>query len=276
MFNTLDGFINLAEARSATVSSHHESSISINRVGDSLEKYIKDGFSNILNKDLDDNKKNEIYNEIFSYTGSQNNPPDLMIRHGDAIEIKKHKTYQRHVQLNSSPPRQILSSTDPMINQEAKNCEEWDQKDVVYCLGWVVDESIRKLWFVYGDCFLASSDGYKKVTNEIKKVLENADYPMAKTKELGRINNYDPLGYSSLRIRGMWAIKHPRYMFEKYTNVNSDGIYFVARKEKYKKFDSKTLQRLKQVDNIKSQDFEIEDPDKPERTIECKILKYEV
>lgn len=41
-------------------------------------------------------------------------------------------------------------------------------------------------------------------------------------------------------------------------------------------FDSKTLQRLKQVDNIKSQDFEIEDPDKPERTIECKILKYEV
>jgi hypothetical protein len=49
-----------------------------------------------------------------------------------------------------------------------------------------------------------------------------------------------------------------------------------VRKEKYNEFDSKTLQRLERLDNIKSQDFETQDPDKPERTIECKILKYEV
>jgi hypothetical protein len=163
-----------------------------------------------------------------------------------------------------------------MINQEAKNCEEWNQKDVVYCLGSVVNDSIRKLWFVYGDCFVASANVYKKVVNDIKKVLENGNYQMADTKELGRINNYDPLGHSSLRIRGMWSIKHPRYMFEQYTNLNSDGIYFIVRKEKYNEFDSKTLQRLERLDNIKSQDFETQDPDKPERTIECKILKYEV
>ena len=95
MFNTLDGYIRLVKTNIVQVNTHEESSIRINRVGDSLERYVKDGFSNILDKDLDDNKRQESYNEIFSYTGTQNQPPDLMIKAGDAIEVKNTLPFRR-------------------------------------------------------------------------------------------------------------------------------------------------------------------------------------
>ena len=33
------------------------------------------------------------------------------------------------------------------------------------------------------------------------------------TDELGRINKVDPLGITSLRVRGMWQIKNPSKVF---------------------------------------------------------------
>ena len=277
MFTTLDGFINLISSYSEKLDLHQESLIKINREGDSLEKYIKDGFCNILNKQLDKKTSIEVYDKVFSWTGAQNHPPDLMIRGGDAIEVKKSSAVASpSFQLNSSPPRQKMSSEDPMINERIKNCENWKEKDVVYCLGSVTNQIINNIWFVYGDCFVASQDTYKSIKNDIKEYLKNMDYEMAETKELGGIKNYDPLGYSSLRIRGMWSTKHPGRIFEKFTNKKNKGLYFVARKEKFKTFSSKTINKLEQIDKIKSLDFDIEDPDNPKKLIECKILKYEL
>ena len=59
-----------------------------NAVGNALEAYIKDLFADTLLCD-DEYSKLHAYNEVFSYTGNQNNPPDIILRNGDAIEVKK-------------------------------------------------------------------------------------------------------------------------------------------------------------------------------------------
>ena len=59
-------------------------------MGDALEYYIKDLFCNSLHEN-DIEKKNIIYEENFSYFGNQNNPPDFIVKDGDAIEVKKLK-----------------------------------------------------------------------------------------------------------------------------------------------------------------------------------------
>ena len=64
-------------------------SSSINRassMGEGLEFYVKDSFCNTFNIS-DAMKKNEEYSKSFSYLGTQNNPPDIMLRGGDAIEV---------------------------------------------------------------------------------------------------------------------------------------------------------------------------------------------
>ena len=71
------------------VTSFYRSKNRINAVGDALELFIKDIFANALNE-TNEIKKKDIYEQVFSYFGNANNPPDLMlIDGGDAIEVKK-------------------------------------------------------------------------------------------------------------------------------------------------------------------------------------------
>ncbi len=59
-----------------------------NSVGDALEKYVKDIFANTFNEEKK-KKRDGIYNQTFSYLGNQNNPPDIILKGGDAIETLK-------------------------------------------------------------------------------------------------------------------------------------------------------------------------------------------
>ncbi len=59
-----------------------------NSVGEALEKYVKDIFANTFNEE-NEAIRDGIYNQIFSYLGNQNNPPDIILKNGDAIETKK-------------------------------------------------------------------------------------------------------------------------------------------------------------------------------------------
>lgn len=59
-------------------------------------------------------------NSPFSYIGNQNNPPDLMIKHGDAIEIKKIQTANANLVLNSSYPKDKLYANNPMITKTVR------------------------------------------------------------------------------------------------------------------------------------------------------------
>jgi hypothetical protein len=58
--------------------------------------------------------------------GNANNPPDSMLKGGDAIEVKKVGSHSSQIQLNSSFPKDKLHSHDRLITRECVNCEEWD------------------------------------------------------------------------------------------------------------------------------------------------------
>lgn len=73
----------------------------INSVGDALECFVKDILANAISEN-DESSKLEKYNEVFSYLGNQNNPPDFILRNGDAIEVKKIESLRASIALNSS------------------------------------------------------------------------------------------------------------------------------------------------------------------------------
>lgn len=123
----------------------------INNMGSYFEALIKDSVCNSFN--LSVSQKNIEYNKYFSYLGNQNNPPDLIIKNGDALEIKKIETNDGNIALNSSFPKDKLYSDSSLITNACKNCEEytWDIKDICYVIG-CFDKS-KNIWFIYGDCY---------------------------------------------------------------------------------------------------------------------------
>ena len=80
--------------------------IRINAVGEQLEFYIKDAIADSLK--LPQSKKENAYSRVFSYLGNQNNPPDMIIKNGDAFEVKKIESPKSSLALNSSPPKDKL------------------------------------------------------------------------------------------------------------------------------------------------------------------------
>ena len=88
MTNILQAVRVIVNNKIPDVASFYRSTNRINAVGDALEAFIKDTFANTMGE-TNENRRNEVYSELFSYSGNANNPPDLMIKGGDAIEIKK-------------------------------------------------------------------------------------------------------------------------------------------------------------------------------------------
>ena len=77
-----------------------------NSVGEALENYVKDIFANSF--ELPEVERLEKFKEVFSYLGNQNNPPDIILRNGDAIETKKVQSPTSALALNSSYPKAKL------------------------------------------------------------------------------------------------------------------------------------------------------------------------
>jgi hypothetical protein len=153
---------------------------------------------------------------VFSYLGNANNPPDLILKNGDAIEVKKIESLNSQIALNSSYPKSKLFSDDPMITDACRNCEEntWIEKDLIYTIGVTEKGRLKLVWFIYGDCYAAEKQVYERVKTAIcDGIRQISGIEFTKTKELGRVNNVDPLGITYLRIRGMWGIENPIKVF---------------------------------------------------------------
>ncbi len=129
-----------------------------NSVGEALENYVKDIFANSF--ELPEVERLEKFNEVFSYLGNQNNPPDIILRNGDAIETKKVQSPTSALALNSSYPKAKLFADSSMLTKACKTCEEWVEKDIIYIVGYTTDSDIKYLWFVYGYCFSQKRNVY--------------------------------------------------------------------------------------------------------------------
>ncbi|WP_019506405.1 NgoPII family restriction endonuclease [Pleurocapsa sp. PCC 7319] len=261
----------------------YRSNNKINAVGDALELFIKDIFANTLNE-IDKVRKQEAYERVFSYTGNANNPPDLMLKLGDAIEVKKLKSESAQIALNSSYPTAKLYSSSQMITKACRECEQWDEKDLLYAIGCVNRHQLSSLWLVYGDCYAASPEIYHNIkTKVIAGINHSTGVEFSPTKELGRVNRVDPLGITSLRIRGMWHVEHPQKVFE-YLNVSTNRknskfrLFTLMYEKKYLSCPLEDREKLESIDNssLQIKKVKISFPDNPVKRIAARLITYQI
>lgn len=249
-----------------------------NHMGEAFEFFVKDAFCGTLNEKKAENKRNE-YNNNFCYLGNQNNPPDIMIKSGDAVEVKKITGSRfNDLALNSSYPKSKLYANSPMITQACINCEKWSERDIIYAVGQIEKSKIRFLALVYGDCYSASAEVYERVRDKIIEGINKTNLEYSKTNELGRINRVDPLGITNLRIRGMWTIKNPLTVFSKYLEINKNSrlsVFLLLKKEKYLTFNGKDRELIELDKDFKVSEVKIPNPDNPAKQINAMIIKYE-
>ncbi len=253
-----------------------------NSVGEALEKYIIDLFSNTFEV-LDVTERNRIHSDTFSYIGNQNNPPDIILKNGDAIETKKVESPYASLALNSSYPKSKLYSDSPLINKACRMCEDkWVEKDIIYCIGHTNDTQLKYLWMIYGDCFSASKEVYERIKNTISEGVNNiSDVEFAETKEIGKVKKVDPLGITDLRIRGMWHIENPHSIFDYLDCDNKDANFqlnVLMRLDKFETFPEEDRQLLM---NMKKQNYsfsivEFKDPDNPAVLLKGIMIKYSI
>lgn len=277
MSNLLKAIKNVINSHGLSIEDVSTSNNRANAMGESLELYIKKSFAGITNY----KEQKEDLDKIFSYQGNTRNPPDAMLKNGDAIEIKKIESYSGDLQLNSSHPKRKLFSNDIRISNSCRNCEEWTSKDHLYIVGHVDKQtkSLKSLWFFYGECFANDDDFYESIENKIKKkLLEIEELNDNATTELGRFNNIDSLNVSSLRVRGMWILSHPKKIFgDLYDFDQNSGkdfqLYAIMTKSKFDSFPKLDRTALLDCEGIEIIETDIQVADTLTKSI---LLTYSI
>jgi len=245
-----------------------------NNMGEALEFFTKDAFSDTF-EETNAQKRKEVYSENFSYLGNQNNPPDIIIKNSDAIEVKKIDGVRASdLALNSSYPKAKLHQDSLMITSACKNCEKWTEKDIIYAVGQIDNHNLKILSLVYGDCYAASKEIYKRIKDKISTGLKEMDLEFSETKELGRVNRVDPLGITNLRIRGMWTIQNPLKVYKELFGLSGNGfqLFALMKKSKYDSFPKEDKTIIEKETGIIIKDVKIQNPDNPANQIIAKLI----
>lgn len=278
MSNILDAIYNIVNFQNFEIKNLYSGENRANNMGEALENYIKDSFAGTFSID-NEQERMQIFSQTFSWLGSQNNPPDIIIKNGDAIEVKKTEKANSSLALNSSYPKDMIYSNSPMITQACRDCEEWDKKDLIYTIGHTSNESLKSLWLIYGSIYAAKQETYQRIKNTISEGIETIpNVVLSETKELGRVNHVDPLKITNLRIRGMWQILNPRKVFNYLHEETNNEFELVAiiPKHKYQSFLKQSRQRIENInkDGFSFNDVQVKDPNNPAKLIECALIKF--
>ncbi|MFA6145287.1 MAG: NgoPII family restriction endonuclease [Sulfuricurvum sp.] len=135
MSNLIQAILNIVNSTQIKIGTMTTGNNRANNMGDGLEEYIKNIFANTINE-TNEQKRLETFSHVYSYHGNKNNPPDLILKNSDAIEIKKLESYNTAIALNSSYPKAKLFSNSTMITTACRGCEaNWIEKDMLYVIG---------------------------------------------------------------------------------------------------------------------------------------------
>jgi hypothetical protein len=274
--NTLFAIKNIVTSPIGELRSFYVSRNRANSMGESLENYIKDVFAGTL---YETNEQNRLLRleEVFSYSGNQNNPPDMIIRNSDAIEVKKVESAGAALALNSSYPKAKLLISNSKISEACRNCENWTEKDMLYTVGVVKGNYLKKLFFVYGIDYAASAETYERPLNIFDDAINTIpDIELSPTNEIARINRVDPLGITNLRVRSMWEIKNPSKVFSYvYTPLKTDFEFTaIINTEKYNSFPGEDRIALENLEGVEISDIRIKTPDNPSVLKQAKIIRF--
>lgn len=280
MTNILEAIVNIAQNPIYSIRSLYSGRNRVNNIGEALETFVKDAFVNTIQNE-DELEKMRRYSEEFSWLGNQNHPPDIMIKGGDAIEVKKTQSANSDLALNSSYPKSTVQSISKLITQSCRTCEDWTEKDLIYCIGHTTDDSIKSLWMVYGNIYAASHETYQIIKQKITEgINEIPNVELAETNELGRVNRVDPLGITNLRIRGMWQIQNPRRVFNYLYTTSSNIFELVAiiPTSKYESFPSESKTKVETLGNpsLTIKNVQVKDPNNPANLIGAKLIVFKL
>ena len=283
MSNILKAFINIVNNYQTTVASVTTGNNRANNMGEGLEEYIKDAFADTMNE-ANEQIRLQKFLQIYAYSGNKNNPPDLILRNNDAIEIKKLESHSTAIALNSSYPKAKLFSNSTMITTACRSCEEWREKDMLYAIGNVPKNTnqLKSLWLVYGECFCADKEIYERIKDTISNGIASIpDVEFTETNELGKVKKVDPLGVTDLRIRGMWHIENPtkvlNYIY-RYDEAKSFQLICLMKQEKYESLplaDRQMIENLNNI-NVRVSDVSIKNPNNPVQLMDGKLLVFKV
>jgi hypothetical protein len=276
MTNILEAIVNISKLEDFNID---EVILGNNRavnMGEGLESFVKNAFSNAFGVE-DKNERNNIYNKYFSYEGSKRTPPDLMLRNGDALEVKKTETLSTELQLNSSHPKAKLFSNSNLINNHCRTCEDWEIKDFIYVIGHLPKSNyLSSLWFVHGEIYAADESVYIDLKNSVSELLESSDYlSFSPTNEIGRINAVDPLKITNLRVRGMWLLQPPYKAFDyvhEYDKTAKFQTIAILSTEKYFSYPLESREKIETDENISIKNIQVNNPNNPVDLIEAKLI----
>jgi hypothetical protein len=275
--STLTALVNLKEQGNTDLRSTYIGRNRINSVGLALEYFLKDMYCRTFSIGDLAIKERE-YQKSFSWLGNPNNPPDFIIQQSDAVEVKKIQSPSSTIALNSSYPKAYLFNNDTRITRDCKSCEDgiggWQKKDILYVIGYVAGQRVKRLWMVYGDCYAAEKGVYERVANAINTGLASLqNVQLSPTNELGRVNRVDPLGITQLRIRGMWQIENPHKVFSYI--AGDDGLYCLMTKEKYiglkREAVGDVISKIQQYYTV--EEVSIKNPNNPAINIDSVLIK---
>lgn len=279
MSNIIKAFINIVNNPIVELVDYYRGRNRINNSGKALEIYIQDAFAGTI-KETNELVRLQKLENIYSYEGNQNNPPDLMLKNSDAIEVKKLQSQNSAIALNSSYPKAKLYADSPMITKACKECEKWDEKDIIYAVGYTDDSSLKSLWLVYGDCFCANKEVYERIKDTISHGIATiADVEFTDTKELGKVKKVDPLGVTDLRIRGMWHIDNPNKIFSYVYSGQSNSdfeLICLMKKEKYDTLPTIDREVVENHSSVSVSDVKIKNPNNPVQLVDAKLLVFKM
>lgn len=284
MSNILKAFINTINSYQSNVSTLTNGNNRANNMGAGLEEFIKDIFAGTINETNEQNRLTK-FSQTYSYSGNKNNPPDLILQNSDAIEIKKLESHNTAIALNSSYPKAKLFSNSSMITTACRTCElNWTVKDMLYVIGNVPKNtnSLKSLWFVYGDCFCADKEVYERIKDTISTGITTiSDVEFTETNELGKVKKVDPLGITDLRIRGMWHIENPTKIFNylyRYDETKSFQLISLMKNEKYESLPLADRQIIENLNNpnVSVNNVRIKNPNNPVQLMDGKLLVFRV
>lgn len=255
--NIITAICNLVENPKIKLIRKGDSTNRANSMGDALEEYIKDVFAGTV--DYEEGQARAVaLSSTFSYLGNKTNPPDSMLKGGDAgdaIEVKKIENQTAALALNSSYPKCKLYADSQMISKACHKCEQWTVRDMIYAVGVVKGDYLKSLAFVYGEDYCADESFYHQIIT-------------------------DPLNIASTDIsQKNWSIKNPFVVFNdiySIDNENAFNFFAIINNDKYYSFEnnSKLDELAKNCNTLRIKDVKIKNPNNPQLKRNAKLITY--
>lgn len=278
--NILKAINNISKLKSFKLTELYSGQNRMNNVGTALEYFVRDIFCSSIDV-VGLEEKNKKHSEYLSYLGNQNNPPDFIVKNGDAVEVKKIIGLVGSLALNSSYPKSKLHSDDTRILQSCRDCDSgnWSKKDIIYSVGSVSESKLKTLWFVYGDCYAADREVYEKTFKVISKKVKEIDHLefTTETNEIAGVRKIDPLGITYLRVRGMWGIDTPHKVFgslAEFSRESEFSVFTLMLDEKYNSFPKEDRKEIELNPNIKIKLVEIKSPNNPANYLKARLISF--